>query len=215
MADTERVTLIRTVDDGEVSSEWTQVRNPFVIQSARESHLYEVASFIAESSHTSLLRGLAEDLTARADEQDESVIIRRGYAEGLRQAASLLRDRVGQATGGLSGAAFDQIDQGPTGNRPAESDPQIPEDTERCTCDERWERVELDLKADPSCPIHGSVPKRCPTCGSDDPAVCCWKPGEDHRSGEPHPFGNRVNSEFCCPDPFHSGSVQQGQGEGQ
>lgn len=38
--------------------------------------------------------------------------------------------------------------------------------------------------------------ERCPTCGSDDPAVCNYHI-------QPHPHGSRTTP--CCPHPWHDG----------
>lgn len=74
------------------------------------------------------------------------------------------------------------------------------EEARACTCD--WTAGTQIMEGtintpapsridDPNCPVHGSVPDTCPSCGSDDPG---W-----HR--EPH---------YGCTDPWHSGPARGG-----
>lgn len=66
-----------------------------------------------------------------------------------------------------------------------------------CPSDE----VVLGWSPCPECGGSGDAPapaegERCPTCGSDDPAVCNVR--------RPHPHGSRLTS--CCSNPFHNGA---------
>lgn len=160
--------------------------------------------YLPESDSSSLLRGLAEDLTARAafaesasqDEAKRDVERAQlaGGAYALRGAVSLIRAGLSEGVA-AGGPGFDspvtptQGDNSKAESRQsasplAESDPQTPEDTE----------------------------PRCPTCGSIEPKIR-WHNGSD--PGIRHYADHKAAGWYVrCADPWHSGSVQHGQGNG-